>query len=98
VAELIALYIACKNVGAIARLRGVKAKPFQTRAVILWFVFELVCGFVAASLGLQGVFLYLAAFAGALLSLHFSFRSVRAAAPERRPTSGIFGKRDDQPL
>ena len=82
-AELIALWIVCKNIGAIARSRGVAAQRFQMRAVILWFVFEIACAFVAAALGMQGILVYLAAFAGALLSLRFSFNAVRVASPKR---------------
>jgi hypothetical protein len=82
-AELVALWIACKNIGAIARSRGVAAQPFQMRAVILWIVFEFACAIVAATLGMQGIFVYLAAFAGALLSLRFSFNAVRAASRKR---------------
>ena len=83
-AELIALWIVCKNIGAIARSRGVRAQPFQVRAVVLWFVFEFAAALVAIALGMQGIPLYLAAFAGALLSLRFSFNAVRAAAPRRQ--------------
>src|SRR5687768_17203847 len=60
-AELIALWIVCKNIGAIARSRGVRAQPFQVKAVVLWFVFEFACAFVAIALGMQGIPLYLAA-------------------------------------
>ena len=83
-AELIALYIVCKNIGVIARARGVRAHPFQVRAVILWFAFELAFGFMAAAMGMQGILIYLAALAGALLSLRFSFSAVRAAVPKRK--------------
>jgi hypothetical protein len=82
VAELIALYIVWNNIGAIARSRGVKARPFQVRAVALWFVLEFVAAFLAGGLGLQGIFVYLAAFAGALLSVRFSMNAVKAAAPK----------------
>jgi hypothetical protein len=87
VAELVALYIVWKNIGAIARFRGVKALPYQRRAIILWFVFEFACGFVAAAIGMQGILVYLAAVAGAVLSLHFSFKSAREAVPKRRSTA-----------
>jgi hypothetical protein len=94
-AELIALYIVWKNIGSIARSRGVKAQPFQVKAVIRWFVFEFVCAFLAGAMGLQGIFIYLAAFAGALLSVRFSFNAVRAAAP--KPAIAAASQRDDDP-
>ena len=80
-AEIIALWIVCKNIGAIARSRGLPAQPFQMRAVLLWFAFELVCAFIAAGLGMQGILLYVAAYGGALFSLTFSFKAVREAVP-----------------
>jgi hypothetical protein len=82
-AELIALWIVCRDIGAIARSRGLPAQPFQMRAVILWFTFEMACAFLAAILGFRGILIYLAAFAGALLSLRFSFKAVRVALPKR---------------
>jgi hypothetical protein len=81
-AELIALYIICKNIGTIARSRGVKARPFQMKAVMLWLVFEFVGASLAGAMGMQGLFAYLAGFGGALLSLHFSFKAVQAAVPQ----------------
>jgi hypothetical protein len=80
-AELIALYIVCNKIGVLARSRGVVAKPYQVRAVLLWIVFEFVAAFLASVIGLEGIFVYLAAFAGALLSVHFAFNVVRAAVP-----------------
>ena len=82
-AEIIALWIVCRNIGAIARSRGLAAQPFQMRAVVLWFTFELACAFVAAGLGMQGILVYVAALGGALFSLRFSFRAVRVASPKR---------------
>ena len=82
-AELVALYLVCRNIGDIARSRGVAARPFQIRAVMLWFVFEFGFAFLAVAAGMEGVLVYLAAFAGALLSLRFSFKSARAASPAR---------------
>ena len=81
-AELIALWIVCKNIGAIACSRGVPAQPFQIRAVILWIVFEVTCALIAAALGMKGVLVYVAALAGALFSLRFSFNAVRVASPK----------------
>ena len=80
-AELIALYIVCKNIGVIARSGGVVAKPYQVRAVLLWILFEFAAAFIAMMIGLDGIFVYLAAFAGALLSVRFAFNGVRAAVP-----------------
>ena len=82
-AEIIALFIVCRNIGALARSHGLKAGRFQRRAVVLWFTFELVCVLIAAAIGLEGILVYLAAFVGALLSLPVSFNSVRAAAARR---------------
>jgi hypothetical protein len=76
-AELFAIWLACKNVGAIARERGVRARPYQVRTVVLWFVFEFIAMFVAILLGLRGPLMYGAALCGALLSLHFSFSAAR---------------------
>ncbi|HEX3356492.1 MAG TPA: hypothetical protein VHS31_05865 [Tepidisphaeraceae bacterium] len=78
-AELVALWIVCKNIGSIARARGVRAQPFQIRAVILWFVFEIAAILIAACLGFQGILIYLAGFGAALFSLRFSFAAVRSA-------------------
>jgi hypothetical protein len=80
-AELIALYIVCNKVGVIARSCGVVAKPYQVRAVLFWIVFEFAAAFMATAIGLEGIFVYLAAFAGALLSVRFAFNAVRAAVP-----------------
>lgn len=70
-AEIIALYIVCRKIGDIARSHGVVAQRYQVRAVVLWIVFEFAAAFIAAAANLNGVFLYLAAFAGALLSVRF---------------------------
>jgi hypothetical protein len=82
--EFIALYIVCKNIGVIVRARGARAHPYQVRAVILWFVFEFACAFIAAAIGMDGILIYIAAFVGALLSLPLSFSSARAARPRRK--------------
>ena len=88
-AELIALWIVCKNIGAIARSKGVSAQGYQVRAVLLWFGLEIVGGIFGAVMGFEGILLYLAAFAGALLSLHFSFSFVRNAQPPMQWTRRV---------
>lgn len=80
-AEIIALFIVCKNIGVMARARGIKARPFQHRAILLWIVFELQFAFVAGLIGFQGIFIYLAGYVGALLSIRLSYNAVRSAGP-----------------
>jgi hypothetical protein len=84
VAEIISLYIVCRNIGMVARSRGVRARPYQVKAVILWILFEFIGAFLAAAVGIRGFGIYLAAFVGAVLSLPVSFNLVRAAIPKRK--------------
>ncbi len=83
-AELVALWMVWNKIAAIAHSRGVRARSFQVRAVVLWFAFEFVAGFVAAAIGFEGVLIYVTAFAAALLSLNLSFASVRRAGTGSR--------------
>ncbi len=89
--ELFAIWLACKNIGKIARERRLRARPFQVRAVIFWLFFEFASGFLASAAGMRGVLLYVAAFCGALLSLKFSFAAVRNAEPPqaKQPTAPV---------
>src|SRR5690242_5044362 len=86
-AEIIALYIVCRNIGAIARSHGLPAQPFQFRAILLWIAFEFAFALIAGAVGLQGIGGYLAAFVGALISLFISFGSVHRAALRRGDAS-----------
>ncbi len=83
--EIFALYVICKNIGVITRARGVMPQRYQVRAIAYWFLFEFTGAFIAVMMGFDGIFGYLAALAGALLSIHFSYSAARAATP-RRPT------------
>ena len=79
--ELIALWIICKNIGAQARARKLLPRPFQTRAVVLWFVFEFIGVFVGAMFQLPLVMLMLVGWLFAFASLYFSFAAVQQAKP-----------------
>ena len=77
--ELFALWTVCRNIGRIARSRGVYARPFQARAVALWFVFEFAAIALGLLVGLSGALLYIVAVIGAFASLPISFNVVRSA-------------------
>jgi hypothetical protein len=91
--ELFAIWLACKNIGNIARDRGIRARPFQVRVVLLWFIFEVASLFIARAVGIRGPLVYAAALGGALLSLKFSFTAARNAVPRQAqpPTEAANG-------
>jgi hypothetical protein len=75
--EIIAIWIFCRDIGKLARSRNLKPRPFQVRAVVLWFVFEFIGIMVGIFFGLPLVLLNVVGLACACVSLHFSFAAVR---------------------